>query len=210
MRLGKVFFERETYEVAQSLIGKLLIKYVTFFGQYIRLSGIITETEAYGYIDDPASHAYKGLTPRNRAMFGSVGTAYIYFIYGNHYCMNIVAKERGCMAGAVLIRSVEPLEGIGVMKILRRSVNPFNLASGPGKLTQAFGITKKYDCLDIVENTNKYFYLKEKELGKDFIIVQSRRIGITAGSERKWRFTMHVKEPGLSEYLPSRYLSKSS
>lgn len=210
MRLGRGFFERETHIVAQSLIGKLLVKYITFFGQYIRLSGIITETEAYGFIDDPASHAYKGVTTRNRAMFGRAGTAYIYFIYGNHYCMNIVAKERSCLAGAVLVRSIEPIEGIGVMKILRRSTNPLNLASGPGKLTQALGIAKKYDSLDLVGKSNKYFYVEENEIGKDFIIVQSHRIGITSETERKWRFTMHVKEPGSSEYRSCKYLSKPS
>lgn len=210
MRIGKDFFERETHKVAYSLIGKLLVKYITFFGHHIRLSGIITETEAYGFIDDPASHAYKGISKRNMAMFGNSGTAYIYFIYGNHYCMNIVAKEMSTLAGAVLLRSIEPIEGIGIMKILRRSTNPLNLTSGPGKLTQAFGIVKKYNRLDLVENTNKYFYVEEKEIGKDFIVVQSHRIGITSGTEKKWRFTMHIKEPGLSEYRPSEYLSKSS
>lgn len=210
MRLSRDFFERETHKVAQSLIGKLLVKHVTFFGQYIRLSGIITETEAYGFIDDQASHAYKGMTTRNMAMFGNAGTAYIYFIYGNHYCMNIVAKERNSLAGAVLIRSLEPIEGIGIMKILRRSMHLFNLTSGPGKLTQAFKIGNRHNRLDLVETTNKYFYVEENGMEKDFIIVQSRRIGITSETERKWRFTMHVKEPGVSRYSPSKYLSKSS
>ena len=78
-------------------------------GNYFKTSGIITETEAYGYTDDPASHAYKKLTLRNASMFGEVGRLYIYFIYGNHHCLNIVARNQHQLAGAVLIRSIEPL-----------------------------------------------------------------------------------------------------
>ncbi len=81
------------------------------------------ETEAYGYSDDPASHAFKNITNRNKAMFGDIGKIYVYFIYGNHYCFNIVSKNNESKAGAVLIRSIQPLEGINLMRIFRKTDN---------------------------------------------------------------------------------------
>lgn len=211
MGLHRAFFERDTTEVASSLIGKSLVKYTNFFGQIFRLSGIITETEAYGYNNDPASHAYKGTTKRNKAMFGNIGIAYVYFIYGNHYCLNIVAKEINCPAGAVLIRSIDPKEGLGIMRISRNVMEDSKLTTGPGRLTQAFGITKKHDKIDLVRGVNNnYFYVEENKFNKDFTVGESARIGITAGSDKKWRFTMFSKEPGYSEYVPSKFLSRSS
>lgn len=209
MRLRKDFFERNTFEVASSLVGKVIIKYTDFFGQYIKLSGLITETEAYGYDEDPASHAFNGITRRNRAMFGNAGTAYVYFIYGTHYCFNIVAKKRRHIAGAVLIRSLEPLEGLGVMKILRRSADMYKLTSGPGKLTQAFNISIKHNHFNLTENDhNNYFYLEESKVRRDFLIVESQRIGVSKGLDLNWRYTMYVRENSDSGYRPSKYLSK--
>lgn len=214
MRLEKSFFEDETHRVAQSLIGKMLVRYVCFFGNYYRLSGIITETEAYGYKDDPASHAFKGKTARNQAMFGQVGIAYVYFIYGNHYCLNVVAKCRNEPAGAVLIRSVEPIEGIGLMKIFRRTNNVLDLTTGPGRLTQALRITKKHNTLDLVDNkNNKFLYIEENASPNKkckFTVNRTARIGISIAMEREWRYMMMVRTSLKSPFIPSSFLSRRS
>ncbi|GKS60968.1 putative 3-methyladenine DNA glycosylase [Candidatus Nitrosocosmicus sp.] len=214
MRLEKSFFEDETHRVAQSLIGKILVRYVCFFGNYYRLSGIITETEAYGYKDDPASHAFKGKTARNQAMFGQVGIAYVYFIYGNHYCLNVVAKCRNEPAGAVLIRSVEPIEGIGLMKIFRRTNNVLDLTTGPGRLTQALRITKKHNTLDLVDNkNNKFLYIEENASQNKkykFTVNRTARIGISIAMEREWRYMMMVRTSLKSPFIPSSFLSRRS
>ena len=183
-------------------------------GNYFKTSGIITETEAYGYTDDPASHAYKRLTPRNASMFGKVGRLYIYFIYGNHYCLNIVARNRNQLAGAVLIRSIEPIEGISLMKLFRKTENIYNLTTGPGRLTQAFSITIKYNNLDATDHTiNNYFYFKENESVSrfhKFRVAQTFRIGISTGVEKKWRFIMLRQARHSLRYQPSKFLSRRS
>jgi len=213
LRLKKTFFENETPKVARSLIGKVLVKYTNFMGNYFKISGLITETEAYGYKDDPASHAYKKLTPRNASMFGEVGRLYIYFIYGNHHCLNVVARNQNQLAGAVLIRSVEPLEGINLMKIFRKTENIYNLTTGPGKLTQAFKITIKHNNLDVTDRTiNNYFYVEENEYVSQtnrFKVSQTLRIGISTGIEKKWRFIMLRPDLNSLYYQPSMFLSRS-
>lgn len=182
-------------------------------GNYFKLSGIITETEAYGYSDDPASHAYKKLTPRNSAMFGEVGRLYIYFIYGNHHCLNIVARNQHELAGAVLIRSIEPLKGINLMKLFRKTENIHNLTTGPGRLTQAFKIAIKHNNLDVTDHSiNNYFYVEENEYVSQtnrFKVSQTIRIGISTGIEKKWRFIMLRQAPNSLCYQPSKFLSRS-
>jgi DNA-3-methyladenine glycosylase len=214
MRLKKSFFEDETPKVAKSLIGKVLVKYTNFMGNYFKTSGIITETEAYGYTDDPASHAYKRLTLRNASMFGEAGRLYIYFIYGNHYCLNIVARSSNQLAGAVLIRSIEPIEGISLMKLFRKSENIYSLTTGPGRLTQAFSITNKHNNLDATDlATNNYFYFEENESVSRFSkfrVTQTIRIGISTGVEKKWRFIMLRQERHSLQYQPSKFLSRRS
>ena|SRR5690349_22650822 len=105
--LPRSFYKRSTTEVARELIGKVIVRRLKDH----KLSGVIVETEAYGQADDPASHAFRGMTKRNSVMFGEVGTACVYFTYGNHHCINITARNR-LLAGAVLIRSIAPQEGI--------------------------------------------------------------------------------------------------
>ncbi len=102
-------------------------------------------------------------------MFGRVGRAYIYFIYGNHYCFNIVAKDGNFDAGAILIRAIQPFDGVNLMKIFRKTNNMMNLTSGPGKLTQAFKISKKHNGIDITDNRNNFLYLEEEEEEKNWI-----------------------------------------
>lgn len=178
------FYRRPTEAVAKALIGKKLVRTIIKNGRAHRLAGKIVETEAYGYSDDPASHAFTGPTPRNRVMFGDVGRAYIYFTYGNHFCVNVSARS-GREAGAVLIRGIEPVEGIAMMKQFRPVDDAFSLTSGPGKLTQALKITS---ALNGVDMTNP-----ESELHIEYGIKAARvlatpRIGITRAIDREWRF----------------------
>jgi len=140
--LPRSFYAKDTVKVAKDLLGKKLIRKI---GNRT-ISGIITETEAYRYKDDPASHAHRNQTERNKAMFGEVGRAYVYFTYGMYYCVNAVAKSNSVRAGAVLIRSLEPREGINFMNIKRKTKSNSNLTNGPAKLTQALNITKK-NCM---------------------------------------------------------------
>jgi DNA-3-methyladenine glycosylase len=214
LRLGRSFFENETQSVAQSLIGKILVRYVSFFGNYYRLSGVITETEAYGHKDDPASHAFRGETSRNKAMFGRAGNVYVYFIYGNHYCLNVVAKCQEDPAGAVLVRSIEPLDGIGLMKIFRRTDNVLKLTTGPGRLTQALKITKKQNELDLADNmNNKFLYIEESESKNNlnnFIINKTARVGVSIGMEREWRYTMLLRTSSGGPFIASSFLSRRS
>lgn len=183
-------------------------------GNYFKTSGIITETEAYGNTDDSASHAYKRLTPRNAAMFGEVGRLYIYFIYGNHHCLNIVARNYDQLAGAVLIRSIEPIEGISLMKMYRKTENIYNLTTGPGRLAQAFKITIKHNNLDVTNDAiNNYFYFEENESISQyhkFKVAQTIRIGISTGIDKKWRYIMLRQDRHSLQYQPSKFLSKRS
>ena len=174
MLVGKKFFNQSTVELAKALLGKDLV-----FGN---LRGKIVETEAYLYPDDPGCHAAKGLTERNAPMFGPAGRSYVYFIYGMYHCLNVVSgkKDEG---EAVLIRALEPIEGIEVMKKRRRTDKIENLCSGPGKLTQAFGITKEHNNLDLLASELQIHSSREKPE-----IKTSTRIGLTEGKELELRF----------------------
>lgn len=131
------FFHRDTVTVARELLGK---KLVVKQGDDI-LSGIITETEAYRGQDDPASHAYPGITPRNRLMYETYGHVYVYLIYGMYHCLNFTTESLRS-PGAVLIRSIMPIDGIDSMQRNRQRSSLVHLTDGPGKLCQALGITK--------------------------------------------------------------------
>ena len=183
--LERAFYERDTRIVAFELIGKML----TFEENGLLLSGRIVETEAYLGNQDPASHAYRGPTPRNRVMFGPPGTSYVYFTYGNHHCLNVVTEKEG-RAGAVLIRAAEPLSGISTMMKRRGPVSKEALTNGPGKLTQAFGITRKHSGLEMVRPP---LYITDSEDGKTVSqpparIQAAKRIGISRAKEKLFRF----------------------
>src|SRR3989344_628051 len=137
-KLTKSFFEQPTLKVAENLLGKFLI--VQKNGK--RVAGKIVETEAYIGEDDLACHASKGRTNRSEILYRKAGTVYVYLVYGMYYCLNIVT-ERENFPSAVLIRAIEPIEGIDLMKKRRKTNISRNLASGPGKLCMAFGINKK-------------------------------------------------------------------
>ena len=126
--LSRKFYSRDTVCVARELLGKILVRKI---GRQ-KLSGIITETEAYKGNNDPASHAAKKITERNKVMFGQIGKTYVYFTYGNHFMLNAVAKNEKNNAGAVLIRSIEPQNGIKSMIKNRKTSVISNLTNGPG------------------------------------------------------------------------------
>jgi len=180
--LPKEFYQRDTVIVAKDLLGKKLVRKI---GNY-EMSGIIIETEAYRHKDDPASHAFRKITDRNKVMFGEVGIAYVYFTYGMHYCFNIVAKKLKIPAGAVLIRGINPEKGIKKMEKNRNIKNLKNLTNGPAKLTQALEITKEQYGVDLTKKLKIYiedgFYVKK--------IKKSTRVGIKNGKEMLWNFKL--------------------
>lgn len=143
--LPRTFFNRRPRKVARELLGKVLVRQE---GSVLR-AGRIVEVEAYLGVEDPAAHASAGVTPRNAVLFGPPGHAYVYFIYGNHYCLNVSCEPEG-QAGCVLFRALEPLAGIAEMATCRgisidAARDPRKLTSGPGRLAAAFGITRVRD-----------------------------------------------------------------
>jgi len=178
--LTRAFYARGTVKVAPDLLGKCLVR-VTPRG---KLVGEIVEVEAYRGSDDPASHAFGGLTRRNAPMYGEPGHAYIYFTYGNHYCLNITTQRAG-IPGAVLLRAVQPLEGIRLMKQFRPNVPDKDLTNGPGKLTKALAIDQSLNEHDMT--TSGPLFVEDSGRA-DFLIWCSSRIGITDGKDKRWRF----------------------
>lgn len=184
-RIDRGFYARDTVRVAKDLLGKMLVRRIN----RTLVSGIITETEAYRQADDPASHAHRGMTERNRVMFGEVGIAYVYFTYGMHYCVNVVAKNKDHDAGAVLIRSIKPVSGIEVMIRNRGMDDSKNLTNGPAKLAAALDITKKQYGEDMVNSKSLYITTGPEMACK---ISAGPRIGISRGSERMWNFRIAI------------------
>lgn len=180
--LARSFYDKDTVDVAQDLLGKILVRKID--GNII--SGIIVETEAYRYKDDPASHTYGGLTERNKAMFGQVGRAYVYFTYGMHYCVNAVARSPDYEAGAVLIRSLVPKKGVDFMSRQRKTSDISNLTNGPAKLTQALKITKKEYGEDLTKRSS--LYVTEGLKIKKSEILSGPRIGIKKANDKMWNF----------------------
>jgi len=124
--LPREFYSKNTVTVAKELLGKKIVRRI---GKH-EMIGIISETEAYRHKDDPASHAHRKITQRNKAMFGDVGISYVYFTYGMHYCFNIVARHPKTKAGAVLIRAIQPEKGIEVMQKNRKMTDLRNITNG--------------------------------------------------------------------------------
>ena len=183
MRLRKSFFNRSVHEVAPELIGATLL----FRG----VGGIIVEVEAYHHTD-PAAHCYGGQTARNAVMFGPPGYSYVYRSYGIHWCINFVCERAGS-ASAVLLRALEPTEGLAAMHRRRRTADVRLLCSGPGRLTEALGIKHAQNGLALDEAP---FELRRRRGAVD--VVAGPRIGITKAVEHPWRY-------GLAG---SRFLSK--
>jgi DNA-3-methyladenine glycosylase len=173
MRLGKDFFARSVHEVAPDLIGVTLL----FEG----VGGPIVEVEAYDH-EDPAAHGYRGRTARNAVMFGAPGHAYVYRSYGIHWCLNFVCEQEGT-ASAVLVRALEPRDGIDRMRARRGLDNVRLLCAGPGRLSQALAITGAHDGLALDEPP---FELRRREEEPEIAV--GLRVGITKAAEQPWRY----------------------
>ena len=180
--LPKQFYSRSALKVAPDLLGKILCHRTQ--GKF--LSGRIVEVEAYLGEQDPASHAFRGKTPRNTVMFGPPGFAYVYFTYGNHFCMNAVTGRDG-KAGAVLIRALEPVKGIDTMKRRRKKCKVSDLTSGPGKLTQALGIGKKCNQADLASKT---LWIAQDTVKRTLRWERTPRIGISVAKRKRYRFVV--------------------
>lgn len=182
-RLTEEFFARHPLELAELLLGHTLYRQ----GSDGLVAGRIVEVEAYCGKDDPASHAYRNKTARNAVMFGPPGRLYVYFTYGMHHCANIVADEDG-VAGAVLLRAVEPLEGLELMAKRRGVDKPGLLAKGPGRLAQAFDLTRADNGYDLSDGD----IWVGQDRKSDAPAQRSVRIGLKPGMRQLWRFY----EPG--------------
>jgi DNA-3-methyladenine glycosylase len=185
--LGADFYDRSVHEVARDLIGCTLL--------YEGRGGIVVETESYE-ADDPACHAYVGLTERTRVLFGPPGRAYVYLSYGIHSLLNAVAEPEG-EAAAVLIRALEPTHGLDEMRIRRGNKPDQDLCNGPGKLTEALGI----DLIDNEADLSKEPFHITAPAGDPSAIVTSPRIGITKAVDRPWRFSA-AGSPYVSRPIP--------
>jgi len=175
--LARKFYDRPTIEVSRDLLGKVLV--------HGGAAGIIVETEAYLGGDDLASHSAIGITPRTRVIFGPPGHAYVYLSYGMHECLNIVAEADG-KPGCVLIRALEPVAGLEEMRARRPGArSDRDLASGPGKLTRALGITRAHNGLDV---THGSLTVHRPEHQRPFEIEVTKRIGITKCPDLPLRF----------------------
>ena len=179
--LPRSFYTRGTLAVARELLGKHLARRIK--GR--ELVGRIVEVEAYDGRDDPASHAYRGVTTKNRLMFGKGGFAYVYFTYGKHYCFNVTTEKEG-VPGAVLIRALEPVRGIEMMQKNRERKRFRDLTNGPGKLTQAVSITKEQNGFNLTRS--RELFICKPRVKEDFEVVSARRVGIRVGVEKPWRF----------------------
>jgi DNA-3-methyladenine glycosylase len=178
--LPRSFFDRDPVTVARELLGTLLC----YDDRGLMLVGRIVETEAYLAADDPASHGYRGQTSRNVAMFGSPGHAYVYAMHRYH-CLNVVTQGES-VPSAILLRAVEPLQGMEVMFPRRRTECYTNLASGPGKLCQAFGIDRSLDQWDLTQR--RRLWLAEPGSETEIDIVTTPRIGVTSAQDLLLRF----------------------
>ena len=182
MILPRTFYERSTLKVARELIGARLVRVLD--GQ--KLIGLITETEAYVGQTDLGSHAKAGRTPRTLVMFGPPGHAYVYFTYGNHWMLNVVTQPEG-FAGAVLIRAIQPIQGIEIMLERRSGRDTF----GPGKLAQALGITGSENGIDLTK-ANGRLWLEAGEPVPNSLVTKGPRVGLYTVPEpwksKPWRF----------------------
>jgi DNA-3-methyladenine glycosylase len=181
---GVDFYARSVHDVARDLVGCVV--------RHGEAAGRIVETESY-HMEEPACHAYVGLTPRTRTLFGPPGRAYVYFSYGIHSLLNAVCEDEG-VGAAVLIRALEPVEGIDLMCARRGLERPHELCSGPGKLTQALGIGLADNGSSLVDGP-----IEVLERDAEPQIAVGERVGITKAAELPWRFcdagSAHVSRP---------------
>ena len=181
--LPRTFYARATVQVARDLLGKVV--------EHGATAGRIVETEAYLGGDDLAAHSARGLTDRTRVIFGPPGHAYVYLIYGMYECLNLVVEAKG-LPGCVLIRALEPVAGIEVMRARRPAARKLTqLADGPGKLTLAMGITRRHNGVDV---TRGELVVREAKAAAPFQIAVTPRIGITQSADLPLRFIIAGNE----------------
>lgn len=182
-RLDRAFFERDTVEVAKDLLGRLLVR--TIDGE--RVSGRIVETEAYSGFEDAASHAYGRMTPRNAVMFGEVGISYIYFIYGKYWMLNVIAKPRGVeYPAAILIRAVEPVEGLEIMAAQRSEREMREWTNGPARLVLALNIDPTLNGIDMTA-LDSPLHFEAGEPVPSTIIRTGARVGLGQKVPEPWK-----------------------
>jgi DNA-3-methyladenine glycosylase len=190
--LPRAFYSRDPRLVARDLLGKLLVRRQ---GRIV-LAGRIVEAEAYLGAIDPGAHSYRGQTPRNAVLFGPPGHAYVYFIYGNHYCTNVSCQPAG-NAGCVLLRALEPVCGIDAMSTLRGLILPPTprpsqlrpLTSGPGRLSQALAITREHDnAKDLCSLKSDLFIADDGSPAPP--CSATPRINVTSAPLDEWRFVI--------------------
>jgi DNA-3-methyladenine glycosylase len=202
-RLGADFYAQDTIDVARNLLGKILVHKLR---NGTRLSGRIVETEAYLGVDDPAAHSFGGRrTPRTEVMFGAPGTSYIYFVYGMHFCFNVVTMPRD-IPQAVLVRALDPLDGISLMQRDKPHVSVHHLANGPGKLCTALGLTKEQNALDLV--TSPELFIEDDGAVLPGEIIDGPRVGVAyAEDAAEWPLRFGVAQhPALSPAKFPNYL----
>ncbi len=178
------FYERDAVKVSRDLPGSLLVREL----DGVTLAGFIVEAEAYKQ-NEESCHAHRGKTKRTEVMFGPGGRSYIYFVYGMYWCLNATAENEGTGA-ACLIRAVEPVAGIDIMKKLRSRENIIDLCSGPGKLTIAFKLDKSLNNHDLSESPLRILALPD-DRKPHFNVRKSTRIGINVAKELKYRYYIH-------------------
>ena len=178
-KLPRSFYNRPTLDVASDILGKFIV----FNSPIGKLSARIVEVEAYIGQDDPACHAARGMTKRNRPMFGPAGFSYIYLIYGMYNCLNFVTEPEGTPA-AILLRGAEPDEGSDLMQQTSQKSSTSGLLSGPGKFCRAFGLTTEQNNLDL---TGDLIYIENRNV-EITNIKRARRVGISVGQDLLWRF----------------------
>jgi DNA-3-methyladenine glycosylase len=187
MTLGRAFYERSVHDVAHDLVGCVV--------RHGETAGRIAETESY-HMEEPACHAYAGVTSRTRTLFGPPGHVYVYFSYGIHSLLNAVAEEEG-VGAAVLIRALEPVDGIELMRERRRVARDEELCNGPGKLTQALGIGLSLNGTSLEDGPIEI--LRREPGARDPRVVIGERIGISKAADLPWRFcdadSRHVSRP---------------
>ncbi|WP_151118650.1 DNA-3-methyladenine glycosylase [Hypericibacter adhaerens] len=178
-RLRRSELPEDTVDLARFLVGKLLVR----DRRGVRTSGRIVETEAYP-VGDEAGHAFIGMTARNRSLFLTRGHAYVYFIYGSSYCCNVSSERRG-IGGGVLLRALEPLEGVSVMQRRRGTAGLAELAKGPGRLAAAMAIDRRCDGIDLCAAGPLWLGADERRAPRPS---RSVRIGLTKEAHRRLRF----------------------
>ncbi len=178
--LARSFYARDVCVVAQDLLNKAFVCGA--------LVGRIVEVEAYGGSDDPASHAFRGPTKRNAAMFGPPGHLYVYFTYGMHWCANVVCGAEGD-ASAVLLRAMEPVAGLETMRVRRtRARSDRDLLRGPARLAQAFAIDGDLNGHDVTKPSSLLPWIADDDVAPPSAPRQTSRIGVTNGTEAAWRW----------------------